>query len=814
MIAIAPMGGAYIFTTSISFLLMLMSIAATKDHGSSYLARGSSVSIDDGTSTTTPVLISPNGEFACGFYRVATNAFTFSVWFTGSSGKTVAWTANRDAPVNGRGSRLAFRRDGGLDLLDYNGAAVWSTNTTATRASRAELLDSGNLVVVDPDGRQLWRSFDSPTDTLLPSQPMTRNIRLVSASSRGLFYSGLYSLFFDNDNQLKLMYNGPEVSSIYWPDPFNDEWTNGRTIYNSSRHAILEQTGHFISSDEFEFEASDLGDKVVRRLTLDYDGNLRLYSLNTTTGNWSVTWMAFHRVCNIHGLCGKNSICKYNIPNLLPQKTYIPNLECSCLEGFEVVDSSNWSKGCRHKPNITATHGFSFRKLANTDFYGYDLDYIDQVSISKCKHMCLDNADCQAFAYRQGNGECYPKVFLLNGKNFPKPRNDLYLKVPKGVFTSSKLASSVAHACKVHEKEVNVSSQMLKDGSSKFKFGYFLSSALTLLFIEATLIIAGFWVVNKWERRPEIEDEGYTIISSQFRMFSYKELQKATNCFKEELGSGGSGAVYKGILDDERKVAVKKLNDVIQGDQEFRSELSVIGRIYHMNLVRIWGFCVEKTHKLLVSEFIENGSLATVLFDHQSLSPALQWGQRYNISLGLAKGLAYLHHECLEWIVHCDVKPENILLDKDFEPKIADFGLVKLLKRGTVAQLLSRVHGTRGYIAPEWALNLPITGKADVYSYGVVLLELVKGVRVSSWVVEGEEEVEMAIRCSTEILKKKLVGEDQSWLLDFVDYRLEGDFNYSEAIVMLQIAVSCLEEERSRRPSMSHVVETLLSLAE
>uniref|UniRef100_A0A453QU08 non-specific serine/threonine protein kinase n=1 Tax=Aegilops tauschii subsp. strangulata TaxID=200361 RepID=A0A453QU08_AEGTS len=128
----------------------------------------------------------------------------------------------------------------------------------------------------------------------------------------------------------------------------------------------------------------------------------------------------------------------------------------------------------------------------------------------------------------------------------------------------------------------------------------------------------------------------------------------ATNCFQEELGSGGSGAVYKGVLDDERKVAVKKLNDVIQGEQEFRSELSVIGRIYHMNLVRIWGFCVGKTHRLLVSEFIENGSLAAVLFDHQSNSHVLQWGQRYNIALGVAKGLAYLHHDCLEWIVQCD----------------------------------------------------------------------------------------------------------------------------------------------------------------
>ncbi|KAM0894772.1 hypothetical protein ACQ4PT_024240 [Festuca glaucescens] len=747
-------------------------------------------------------------------YRVATNAFTFSIWFNGSAAKTVAWTANRDEPVNGRGSRLAFCKDGSLALLDYNSTAVWSTNTTATSASRAHLLDNGNLVVKDQHDRSLWGSFDSPTDTLLPWQPMTRNIRLVSASARGLFYSGLYSLYFDSDNQLKLIYNGPEVSSIYWPEPFNTPWVNGRTIYNSSRHAVLQQTGQFISSDKFNFSASDLGDKVMRRFTLDYDGNLRLYSLNATSGNWSVTWMAFHRVCNIHGLCGKNSICKYNIPKRLPQKTYIPNLECSCLEGFEVVDASDWSKGCRRKANITGTHDFSFRNLTNTDFYGYDLDYIHPVSISKCRDMCLANADCQAFAYRLGEGECFTKVFLLNGKNFPKPRNDLYLKVPTGVWTSSTLASSVTHACKVHEKEANVSSPMLKDGFSKFKFGYFLSSALTLLFIEVTLITAGCWVVYKWERRPEIEDEGYTIISSQFRIFSYRELQKATNYFKEELGRGGSGAVYKGVLDDQRKVAVKKLNDVIQGEQEFRSELSVIGRIYHMNLVRIWGFCAEKTCKLLVSEFIENGSLASVLFDYQSLSPVLQWGQRYNIALGVAKGLAYLHHECLEWIVHCDVKPENILLDKDFEPKIADFGLVKLLKRGSNAQMLSKVHGTRGYIAPEWALNLPITGKADVYSYGVVLLELVKGIRVSSWMVEGEEEVEMAVRCSTENLKEKLAGEDQSWLLDFVDHRLDGDFNYSEAIVMLKIAVSCVEEERARRPSMSHVVETLNSLVE
>jgi len=192
----------------------------------------------------------------------------------------------------------------------------------------------------------------------------------------------------------------------------------------------------------------------------------------------------------------------------------------------------------------------------------------------------------------------------------------------------------------------------------------------------------------------------------------------------------------------------------------------------------------------------------------------LQWRQRFNIALGVAKGLSYLHHECLEWIVHCDIKPENILLDEDFEPKIADFGLAKLLSREGGAQILSRVHGTRGYIAPEWALNLPITGKANVYSYGVVLLELVKGIQVSNWMAEGEGEMEMAVRHSADILKEKLASEDKSWLLEFVDYRLSGEFDYSQATMMVKIAVSCLEDARRRRPNMSQVVEALLAIVE
>ncbi|KAK1651704.1 hypothetical protein QYE76_069509 [Lolium multiflorum] len=803
------MGGVYIFNASISFLLILSTALANDHSSSSVLARGSSISTKDDTSIT--ILVSPNGAFACGFYKVATNAFTFSIWFSGLS--TVAWTANRDAPVNGKGSSLTFHKDGSLVLRDYNDKPVWSTNTSSAAggASHAELLDTGNLVVMDTNGRHLWRSFDSPTDTLLPSQPMTRGANLVSASARGLLSSGLFTFFFDNDNVLKLIYYGPETSSLYWPDPYKTSLQNNRVTYNSTQYGVLDQKGKFLASDGLSFEASDLGhDMVMRRLTLDYDGNLRLYSLDASSGSWSFSWMALRQVCEIHGLCGQNSFC-----------TSTPKLPyCSCIPGFKMNDPGDWSKGCRRKVNLSAKRGggkgatkdFSFVRLDTTDFYGYDFKIINSVPVFDCRNKCLDSLDCQAFGYKRGLGSCFLKNFLFNGKMLQSFDNFIYVKVPKTNTTlpSQELASGPAHVCKLAETEAYPSSQLVQSDTSKFKFGSFLSSALTLLVVEVVLIIGGCCVVYKWEKGPEITDDvGYMIISSQFRMFSYKELQKATNHFQQELGSGGSGAVYKGVLDDERKVAVKKLNDIIQGDQEFRSELSVIGRIYHLNLITIWGFCAEKNHKLLVSEFIENGSLDRILFDHQDFSPVLQWHQRYNIALGVAKGLAYLHHECLEWIVHCDVKPENILLDKDFEPKIADFGLVQLLKRESSTQMLSRVHGTRGYIAPEWALNLPITGKADVYSYGVVLLELVKGIRVSEWVVEGQEEVEMAVRCSTEIIKEKLANEDKSWLLEFVDYKLHGDFNHSQVIMLLKIAVSCVEEERRNRPSMGHVVQTL-----
>ena len=254
-----------------------------------------------------------------------------------------------------------------------------------------------------------------------------------------------------------------------------------------------------------------------------------------------------------------------------------------------------------------------------------------------------------------------------------------------------------------------------------------------------------------------------------------------------------------------------KLAEINQSEEEFQHELTVISRIYHMNLVRVWGFCSDGPHRILVSEYFENGSLDKFLSDRKRSEILLGWKQRFDIALGVARGLAYLHHECSEWVIHCDVKPENILLDENLVPKIADFGLAKLLSRGGSNTNVSKIQGTRGYLAPEWVSSLPITAKVDVYSFGVVLLELLLGARVSN--MENEDvEAEMVLGRVSRLVKEKLQldGIEPSWIADFVDARLNGEFNNLQARTMMRLAISCLEEDRDRRPTMENVVQILV----
>ncbi|KAL2485187.1 G-type lectin S-receptor-like serine/threonine-protein kinase [Abeliophyllum distichum] len=761
-----------------------------------HLRRGASISVEDNTFIT-----SPDNSFTCGFYAIpGSNPCWFAIWFTNSKDKTVVWTANRDRPVNSQGSRVSIGGDGTMVLTDVDGSIKWQTNTTSTDdVAAAELLNSGNLVLKNTRGHIFWQSFDFPTDTLLPSQTLTKNKRLVSSLRKGSFESGYFNLYFGNDNVLSSIFDCPETSSIYWPNPNYDIYKNGRTNYNSSRIAFLDDVGMFRSSDKLKANASDKGFGIKRRLAIDHDGNIRIHSLINSTGLWMITWQAISQPCEVHGVCGTNGIC-----------VYAPTPKCICTPGYEMNDPSDWIAGC--KPTFKEallSSPVNFLELSQTDYFGFDLYFRPNFTLEACRELCLGDTRCKAFTYRTwGNGHCYVKSALFNGimsLDFP---GSTYIKLPRSVQVSK---PSIFHGssitCDSREAEILVDSlSMYHFNRRTVRWVYIYSFCGALGAIELIFVVLGWWFLFKKHGVPASVEAGYCMISSQFRRFNYGELKKATNNFREELGRGSSGIVYKGVLADDRVVAVKRLGDVFQGQDEFWAEMTTVGKINHINLVRMWGFCSERRHRLLVYEYVDNMSLDKHIFN----SSFLGWKQRFAVALGTAKGLAYLHNECLEWVIHCDVKPENILLDIEFQPKIADFGLAKLSQRDGPGSKISKIRGTQGYMAPDWALNLPITAKVDVYSYGVVVLELIKGIKLSNWAVDDTDDDEIPLKTFGMTVKEKVQCGNSSWVDSIVDQRLEGRFSRNQAATLIGIGLSCVEENRTKRPTMASVIQTLL----
>ncbi|KAJ3708468.1 hypothetical protein LUZ61_012173 [Rhynchospora tenuis] len=276
-----------------------------------------------------------------------------------------------------------------------------------------------------------------------------------------------------------------------------------------------------------------------------------------------------------------------------------------------------------------------------------------------------------------------------------------------------------------------------------------------------------------------------------------------TNNFSDRLGRGGFGSVFKGTLPNSHYVAVKRLEGILQlGEKQFRNEVSTIGIVQHVNLVRLRGLCCERNKRLLVYDYMENGSLDKKLFHGNST--VLNWKRRYQIALGAARGLAYLHESCRDCIIHCDVKPENILLDELFVPKVADFGMAKLVGR-EFSRVLTTLRGTIGYLAPEWISGVAITAKTDVYSYGMVLLELISG-RRNSEQQEGGHADYFPLRAAIEL--------NEGNILALLDCRLNGDAKLEEVERVCRVACWCIQDEEHNRPTMGQVVQILEGILE
>ncbi|KAG2681607.1 hypothetical protein I3760_11G153100 [Carya illinoinensis] len=326
--------------------------------------------------------------------------------------------------------------------------------------------------------------------------------------------------------------------------------------------------------------------------------------------------------------------------------------------------------------------------------------------------------------------------------------------------------------------------------------GIVLASCVLLVLALAALRTKGYL------GGKDLEDNELRGLDLQTGHFTLRQIKAATSNFDpaNKIGEGGFGPVYKGELSDGALIAVKQLSSKSkQGSREFVTEIGMISAVLHPNLVRLYGCCIEGNQLLLIYEYMENNSLARALFGHEEHKLHLDWPTRKKICLGIARGLAYLHEESRLKIVHRDIKATNVLLDRDLNAKISDFGLAKLDEEENT-HISTRIAGTIGYMAPEYAMRGYLTDKADVYSFGVVALEIVSGKSNTSYRPKDE---------FVFLLDWAYVLQEQGNLLDLVDPSLGSSYSSEEAMRMLNLALLCTNPSPTLRPSMSSVISML-----
>ncbi|VAH24459.1 unnamed protein product [Triticum turgidum subsp. durum] len=461
------------------------------------------------------------------------------------------------------------------------------------------------------------------------------------------------------------------------------------------------------------------------------------------------------------------------------------------MESFSQKSPTDWylddrTGGCirstpLHCPTNKTSSTDMFHPIAHVTLR-YNPKGIQNITTQrKCEEACRGSCSCTAYSYNNNMCSVWHGELLsvnLNDGIEIFAEDVLYLRLAANDFPS------------------------LSKNKRKLSVGVVIAASIISF---ALIMLVMLLVVQrnkfKWCCSPLYDNQGCGGIIA----FRYTDLVHATKNFSEKLGGGGFGTVYKGVLSGSTPIAVKRLDGARQGEKQFRDEVSSLGLIQHINLVKLIGLCCEGHNRLLVYEHMLNGSLDGHLF--KSNFGVLSWSTRYQIALGVARGLFYLHQSCHKCIIHYDIKPENILLDASFAPKVADFGLATFLGRN-FSRILTTFRETVGYLAPEWLSGVAVTPKIDVYSFGMVLLEIISGRRNS-----GEESTSNSYHVEyfpVQVVNKLHEGDVGS----LVDPRLHGDFNTIQAERLCKVACWCIQDNEFDRPAMDEVVRVLEGLQE
>ncbi|KAK9056989.1 hypothetical protein SSX86_024355 [Deinandra increscens subsp. villosa] len=737
-------------------------------------------------------IISDDEFFKMGFFTPSNGSKNryLGIWYNKISVFTVVWVANRETPLNDTSGVLTFNQEGTLTLIDRRNRVIWSSNSSLINNPVAnpvaQLLDTGNLVIrtensFEPDD-YLWQSFDYPGNTFLPSMKYGidfakgLNKYLVSWKSFDDPSIGEYTNRFDpNGFPQILMRRGSEVE--YNSGPWNGLRFSGMPNLKPNN---IYTFGFVFNEKELYYKYELVSNSVISRMILSTEGKIQRFIWNERTREWGLYLTGQMDNCDRYGLCGPYGIC--NINN---------SPACGCLSGFEPRvpqewRQADWSNGCVRKTELSCEGGDGFAKLSGVKVPDTRKGWFNvSMSLDECRNECLRNCSCTAYAtldIRQGSGCLIWFDDLVDIRSYVEESG-------QDIFVRMAASELVDRKAKTKRRVIVI---------------------LIPVVVSVTVLLGIILVV--YRKRKQNKNNGRVVVvrdnnavnenkneDLELPLFDFNTIAVATNNFSDDskLGEGGFGPVYKGILEDGKEIAVKRHSRKSkQGLDEFQNEVKCIAKLQHRNLVKLLGCCIEEEERMLIYEYMPNKSLNSFIFGEGKRKSA-DWSTRYTIIVGIARGLLYLHQDSRLRIIHRDLKASNILLDKDMNPRISDFGLAKILEGSDAKANTRRVMGTYGYMAPEYTIDGIYSTKSDVFSFGVLVLEIVSGKKN-----RGFRHANHDLNLLGHAWRLYKSGKQ----LELIDGTIKDLYVPSEVIRSIHIGLLCVQKYPEDRPDMTLVV--------
>ncbi|KAJ4977101.1 hypothetical protein NE237_002207 [Protea cynaroides] len=751
------------------------------------------------------IVVSAGNNYALGFFSPGNSSYRYlGIWFHRISEITVVWVANRDNPLNNSYGVASLALDGNLIVSSSSDQRrpLWSTNISISdNTTILKLLNSGNLVLYSGGGtnRILWQSFDHPTHIQLPGMKIGLDRRtglnrfLTSWRSNDDPGRGIYSFSFNPRGSPQVFLDNGSAP-IWRTGPWNGQRFSGipqMTQFYIYSYAFVNTT------DELYMVYNIYNDSIFSPFVLDDSGTIQRMTWVESNRRWSTFYSAPTDRCDYYGHCGAYGSCRTeNTP------------ECDCLPGFQPKSPTDWyltewSDGCVRKRALGCGKGDGFLKLVGLKLPDTSMSLVDKnLSLNECERGCLNNCSCTAYAPANITGEGSGCVVwfgnLMDIRYFSDGGDHLYLRVDAVELAAQarKDKGFLRNKRKVAILTVSLVVGLLLFAASAYGLLKKRKGSMGKRQRRRRILLFDFITNKNFSATNEFEDNR---TNPELPFIELDVVAVATENFSpnNKLGEGGFGVVYKGQLSNGKEIAVKKLSkNSGQGMEEFENEVILIARLQHRNLVRLIGYSLQEEEKMLIYEYMPNKSLDSFIFD-ENKRPLLDWRKRFEIIKGIARGILYLHEDSRLRIIHRDLKASNVLLNEEMIPKISDFGIARIFGGDQIQANTNKVVGTYGYMSPEYAMQGLFSIKSDVFSFGVLLLEIISGKKNNEYFEEDHS--------------MNLIGHvwelwKEGRVLEIVDSTMASNYVAHEVLRCVHVGLLCVQESALDRPTIISVI--------